>query len=53
MADTSACWDWYFRTARKFFNFENKKEIKWGKVWEIPGMRQNSYFFSSATIAEI
>ena len=37
MADLSACRDWCFRPARNDFNFENKKEITGGKVWEILG----------------
>ena len=37
MADPSACWDWYFRPAWNDFNFGNKKEIAWSKVWGICG----------------
>ena len=45
MADPSACRHWYFRPARNAFNFANKKEITWDKVWGIRGVRQNRYFF--------
>ena len=60
MADPSACRDWYFRPARNAFNFGNKKEITWGKVWGEPGGEGGggktvtfSFFKNAVTIAEV
>ena len=34
-----------FPPNKECFQFQKQKEITWGKVWEIRGLRQNSYFF--------
>ena len=34
-----------FPTSKECFQFRKQKEITWGKVWGIRGVRQNSYFF--------
>ena len=62
MADPSVCRDWYFRPARNAFNFGNKKEITWGKVWGMGGGGGGggrgktvtfSFFKNTVTIAEV
>ena len=37
MADPSACWDWYFRTARNAFNFGHKKKSHGARSGEYGG----------------
>ena len=34
-----------FPHSKECFQFRKQKEITWGKVWGIRGVRQNSYFF--------
>ena len=34
-----------FPPGKECFQFRKQKEITWGKVWGIRGVRQNSYFF--------
>ena len=34
-----------FPPSKECFQFRKQKEITWGKVWGIRGLRQNSYFF--------
>ena len=34
-----------FPPSKECFQFRKQKEITWGKVWGIRGVRQNSYFF--------
>jgi hypothetical protein len=34
-----------FSPSKEGFQLQNQKEITWGKVWRIWGVRQNSYFF--------
>ena len=34
-----------FPPSKECFRFRKQKEITWGKVWGIRGVRQNSYFF--------
>ena len=34
-----------FLPSKECFQFRKQKEITWGKVWGIRGVRQNSYFF--------
>ena len=34
-----------FPPSKECFQFWKQKEITWGKVWGIRGVRQNSYFF--------
>ena len=34
-----------FPPSKECFQFRKQKEITWGKVWGILGVRQNSYFF--------
>ena len=34
-----------FPPSKECFQFGKQKEITWGKVWGIRGVRQNSYFF--------
>ena len=34
-----------FPLSKECFQFQKQKEITWGKVWGIWGVRQNSYFF--------
>ena len=34
-----------FPPSKECFQFREQKEITWGKVWGIQGVRQNSYFF--------
>ena len=34
-----------FAPSKECFQFRKQKEITWGKVWGIRGVRQNSYFF--------
>ena len=34
-----------FPPSKECFQFQNQKEITWGMVWGIQGVRQNSYFF--------
>ena len=34
-----------FPPSKEWFQFRKQKEITWGKVWGIQGVRQNSYFF--------
>ena len=34
-----------FPSSKEWFQFPKQKEITWGKVWGIRGVRQNSYFF--------
>ena len=36
-----------FPHSKKCFQFRKQKDITWGKVWGIRGVRQNSYFFFS------
>ena len=41
---------------KECFQFRKQKEITWGKVWGIRGVRQNSYFFflqNAVTTAEV
>jgi hypothetical protein len=33
-----------FPPSKEGFQFQKQKEITWGKVWRIRGVRQNSYF---------
>ena len=45
-----------FPPSKECFQFRKQKEITWGKVWGIRGVRQNSYFFflqKRLTIAEV
>ena len=46
-----------FPPSKECFQFRKQKEITWGKVWGIRGVRQNSYFFflqkNAVTIAEV
>ena len=44
-----------FPPSKECFQFRKQKEITWGKVWGIRGMRQNSYFFflQKRPIAEV
>ena len=45
-----------FPPSKECFQFRKQKEITWGKVWGIRGMRQNSYFFflqNAVTIVEV
>jgi hypothetical protein len=38
-----------FPPSKEGFQFRKQKEITWGKVWRIRGMRQNSFFLFSKT----
>ena len=45
-----------FPPSKECFQFRKQKEITWGKVWGIRGVRQNSYFSfikNAVTIAEV